>query len=599
MTDVYLNNVLIGTCARGDSFVNRIREERRKGKISPEFNITFLEKEDRVDINCEKGRARRPLIIVQEGKPLLTKKNVDELEKGKISWSDLVRRGIIEYLDSDEETNAKIAITEEELTKEHTHLEISPIVIVGPQTAMVPFADYNRSTRNLIGAKTIKQGLGVYASNYLMRMDTDVSLLFYPQRPIVNTMIYNIIDYDSHPIGQNITIAVLSYKGYNMDDAIIFNKSSIERGLYRSAYYRPYKNEELRYAGGQADKITIPDKDVKGYRTEDTYKYLEEDGIIFPEVRLSDGEALIGKTSPPRFLVSLSEFKLGVEERRETSVALRHGEKGVVGAIIVTESEEGNKYVKIRLRDERVPELGDKFASRHGQKGVIGLMVPQQDMPFTATGVVPDIIFNPHSIPSRMTIGHLLEILGGKVGCLEGRQIDGTVFIGEKEEDLKKLLKKHGFRDDGSETMYNGETGEEYEARIFVGNIYYLKLRHMVANKMHSRSRGPVQLLTRQPTEGRSKEGGLRLGEMEKDCFVAHGAALLLQERFSSDKATVPVCKKCGMVAIYNNFKDKTDCPLCGEESPVTFIEISYAFKLLLDELKSLCIYPKIKLKQK
>ncbi len=599
MTDIYLNSRLIGSCSKAESFVEKFRFSRRQGHFPEEMNITYNEGEDKIELILEKGRARRPLIIVENGKSLLTKQLVGKIQNNEITWKELVSQGVIEYLDSSEEEDAYIAISEEELTKEHTHLEISPLVILGAQSAMVPYSHNNRSTRVLIGAKTLKQGLGIYALNYLMRLDTDVSILHYSQRPIVKTVMYDFVDYENHPIGQNVVVAVIANRGYNIEDAIVMSQGSVQRGLYRSTYFRPYKTEELKYAGGQQDDICVPDKDIRGYRTEDAYKYLESDGIIAPEIRIKEDDVLVGKTSPPRFLVSLGEFKIGVEERRESSVALKHGEEGVVGAVLLTESEEGNKYIKIRVRDQRIPELGDKFASRHGQKGVIGLLVPQEDMPFSASGIVPDIIFSPHSLPSRMTMGHMLELLAGKVGSLSGRQVDGTAFSAETETDLRKSLKKMGFKDNGEETLYNGITGEQYNARIFVGSIYYLKLRHMVSNKIHSRARGPVQLLTRQPTEGRSKEGGLRLGEMEKDCFVAHGSALLLHERFSSDKDVIPICKKCGLVAVYNRFKDKTLCPMCGENAPVSFVEMSYAFKLLLDELKSLCIYPKINIGKK
>lgn len=278
---------------------------------------------------------------------------------------------------------------------------------------------------------------------------------------------------------------------------------------------------------------------------------------------------------------------------------MKHGEEGIVDFVCITENEEGNKLVQVRLRDQRIPEVGDKFTSRHGQKGVVGLIVPHADMPFSASGIVPDLIFSPHGIPSRMTISHLIELIGGKVGALTGRYIDGTTFDSEPEAALRKLLLQFGFRENGTETMYNGETGEQYQAKIFIGNMYYLKLKHMVANKLHSRARGPIQLLTRQPTEGRSKEGGLRLGEMEKDTFVAHGAALLLKERFDSDKTVVPVCESCGMVAIYNEFKDQSYCPICGDNVEISDIEMSYAFKLILDEFKALGVYPKLQLKTK
>lgn len=338
---------------------------------------------------------------------------------------------------------------------------------------------------------------------------------------------------------------------------------------------------------------------MKGYRTEKEYKYLEEDGIVYPEAKLNAEDVIIGKTSPPRFLGELEEFSIAANIRRESSVTVKHGETGTVDAVIITENEEGNKLVQVRLRDLRIPEIGDKFASRHGQKGVVGAVIPEADMPFTASGIKPDLIFSPHSIPSRMTISHMIEVLAGKTGAMAGRHVDGTIFEAEKEVDLRKQLLELGFRDNGTEKMYNGITGEEFEVQIFIGNMYYQKLKHMVANKLHSRASGRIQLLTRQPIEGRSKGGGLRLGEMEKDCFVAHGSSLLLKERFDSDKTTLYVCESCGMFAIYDSYKNRKFCARCGANVEISVIELSYAFKLLIDELKALGINPRLVLKSK
>ena len=449
------------------------------------------------------------------------------------------------------------------------------------------------------GSKNQKQALGFYANNFLIRMDMDVNHLHTPQRPIVKSIIHDIFDYDSHPSGQNVVLAVLSYKGYNMDDAIVINRGSIDRGMGRSTYYRPAISEELRYSGGLVDEICVPDKDVKGFKSEHDYRYLEGDGIIFPEARVAESDVIIGKTSPPRFLSGMDQYSLGQDNRRESSVAMKHGEEGIIDCVLITENEEGNKLVQVKIRDQRIPEIGDKFTSRHGQKGVVGLVVPEADMPFSESGIIPDLLFSPHGIPSRMTLAHLIEIVGGKVGALSGRYVDGTVFSSEPEEELRKELLKLGFRDNGTETMHDGITGEAFEVNIFIGSTYYLKLKHMVANKLHSRARGPIQLLTRQPTEGRAKEGGLRLGEMEKDTFIAHGAALLLKERFDSDKAIVPVCENCGMVAIHDEKRQASYCSVCGDNVEVSLVEMSYAFKLFMDELKSLCVYPQMKLKSK
>ncbi len=599
MTDVYLNNKFVGTIDNADQFTQHIIDERRKGVLPVNLNVRIDRKKDEVYVENGGGRVKRPLIIVKNGSSLLTEKHLQQLQKKEITWSDLVKQGVIEYLDAMEEENALVAFNEEELTSEHTHLEISPLSMLGLTTSLVPYSNYAPSARINAGSKNQKQAIGVYAANFPVRMDMDVNILHTAQAPIVQTVMHELSEYEKHPAGQNVIVAVMSYKGYNMEDAIILNRASIERGMGRSSYFRPAIAEELRYAGGLTDEIVIPDKDVKGYKSERDYRLLEEDGIIFPEAQIKEGDVIIGKVSPPRFLSGYDEYSLTSNTKRESSMSVAHGEQGVVDCVMITESEEGNKLVQVRVRDQRTPEIGDKFTSRHGQKGVVGLIVDPSDMPFTASGITPDLIFSPHSLPSRMTISHMIELLAGKVGALAGRKINGTTFDAESEESLRKELLKLGFRENGTETMYNGETGEQFQAKIFIGNMYYLKLKHMVANKIHSRARGPIQLLTRQPTEGRAKEGGLRLGEMEKDTFVSHGASLLLKERFDSDKTLVPVCENCGLIAIHNEYKKRSYCQNCGDNVTISWIEVAYAFKLMLDELKSLGIYPKLSLKTK
>ena len=600
MTDIYLNANIIGTIDNPALFVEDIKDLRRKGTLPLDVNVYHNEDSNEIRILVDEGRARRPVIIVKEGRSLLTEKHLEQLEANEITWMDLVRQGAIEYLDAAEEENALVAHDEELLTAEHTHLEVTPGVICGVTTSLVPFGNFLLSTRLNAGSKNQKQSLGFYAANYHLRLDMDANVLHYPQYPLVKTKIHDVINYAEHPSGQNMVVAIMCYDGYNMEDGVILNKTSVERGLARSTYFHPMSAEELRYSGGLIDEISVPDKDVKGYRSEDDYRFLEEDGIIYPEARITEGNVIIGRTSPPRFLSSMDEYNLSAAIRRESSVSLKHGQKGVADLIILTENEEGNRLVQVRLREERIPEIGDKFTSRHGQKGVTGILVQQQDIPFSASGIIPDLIFTPHGIPSRMTISHLIELIGGKVGALSGRYIDGTLFEGEKEADLRGELLNLGFREDGTEVFYDGRTGKQMLARIYVGNMYYLRLRHMVANKMQSRARGPIQLLTRQPTEGKAKEGGLRLGEMEKDTFIAHGASLLLKERFSSDKVILPVCEESGLMGYYDFRRNgRAISPMHGENSDLSDVEMSYAFKLLLDEIRSLGIYVKLNLENK
>src|SRR3990167_619895 len=566
MAEVYVNSKLAGTVENPLSFITEVKDLRRKGAISEEVSVYYDHEAQEVHLSSDEGRAQRPLIIVKEGKPLLTEKHLKQLEESEITWHDLIRQGVIEYLDAAEEENALVAPSEEELTPEHTHMEIAPGAISGITTSLVPFGNYNQSSRLIIGSKNQKQALGFYAANFHLRMDMDSNLLHYPHFPIVKTKIHDITEYDQHPSGQNMIVEVMSYDGYNMEDGVILGKASVERGLSRRTYFRPVETQELRYSGGLIDEVSTPDKEVKGYRSEHDYRFLESDGILYPEAKVDEGDVVIGRTSPPRFLSSMDEYNLAAATRRESSISLKHGEKGVADFVVLTENEEGNKLVQVRLRDERIPEIGDKFTSRHGQKGVVGILVPPQDLPFSESGITPDLIFTPHGVSSRMTISHLVELLGGKVGALAGRYVDGTLFEAEKEADLRKQLQALGFKEDGTETFYDGRTGKKMLARIFVGNMYYLRLRHMVANKVQARARGPIQLLTRQPTEGKAKEGGLRLGEMEKDTFIAHGASLLLKERFDSDKVIVPVCEKSGLMGYYDSRKGgRAISPIYGE----------------------------------
>lgn len=599
--DVYLNGRLIGFYENPEAVMGELKKLRTQGIIDPEVSISYQEKDGVIYIYSDEGRVLRPLIKVENGKPLVSKEHVEKVQRGELAWSDLVRKGLIEYVDATEEENALIAMNENELTQEHTHLEMSASVIFGICAGLVPYLNHNMATRVTLGANMLKQGIGIYCLNYPVRTDTQRHILNYSQKPIVTTLASELIEYDKRPSGQNFVVAIISTSGYNMQDALILNKAAIERGLGRSTFFRSYKAEEQHYPGGQLYTIEIPSKEVRGYLSEKAYRYLEEDGLISPESVVREGDVLIGKTSPPRFLEIMEEFGVSVKHRRESSIAVRVGEGGIVDKVLVSENLDGDKFSKVTLREPRIPEIGDKFASRHGQKGVIGMIMPQEDAPFTEEGITPDLIINPHAIPSRMTVGQLLETIGGKVGAIEGRCVDGTPFAGEPEAELRHSLKKYGFKSTGKEVMYDGVTGKKFEAEIFIGIVYTQKLKHMVIDKIRARSRGPVQILTRQPTAGKAREGGLRIGEMEKDCFVGHGAAILLKERLldESDRTVVPICHSCGLVAIHDKFREYNYCTICGENIDVSFVEMSYAFKLLLDELKSMGVYPKLVIGEK
>ncbi|MEM5804760.1 MAG: DNA-directed RNA polymerase subunit B [Candidatus Aenigmatarchaeota archaeon] len=592
---VLLDGTEVGR-AENTEVVDIIRKKRRADLIQNSINVSYYPDINEIRINTDSGRVRRPLVIVEAGRPKLTEEHIRKLESGELKWSGLVKAGVIEYLDAEEEDNALVALTERDIVPETTHLELAPLVIMGVSASLLPFTQFNRGDRVNFGAKMVGQAIGIYQLNHHLRCDTKSNVLVYPQLPLVETVGVPVSGMPNHPAGYNVVVAIISHHGYNMQDAIVFNKASIERGLFRSHFYRVYSGEERRYWGGQEDKIGVPDKDVRGYRSEEDYANINEDGVLPPEQPVKGRDVLIGKISPMRFL-STSELMGGIANMRETSVCMRPTEKGVVDRVFATETINGNKLIKVAVRDMRIPEVGDKFASRHGQKSVIGLIAEEDSLPFSASGYVPDIIFNPHSIPSRQTVGQILEILTGKACSMNGEKGDATAFENVGEEHVRKLLHSMGFRSDGKEKFYNGTTGEGYDIEIFVGCGYYQKLDHMVANKIQARPRGPVTLLTRQPTEGKAKEGGLRLGEMEKDCLIAHGAVLTLKERFDSDKVTVPICTKCGLTAVWEKPRNAYVCPAC-KGTDVAQIEMSYAFKLLLDELKAMLIYPKLKVSE-
>lgn len=593
-TEVFFNGRFIGGVKDVDGFVKGIREKRRNRELPIQMNIRNDPYFQNIIISTEPGRVLRPLIIVERSIPRLKNEHLVQLEQGNMTWKDLIKQGIIEYLDASEEENALVALYEEDLTPEHTHLEIDEMDIFGVITSLVPYGNHDQSSRLNRGSKTQKQALGLYAANYLSRLDTDVSILQYPQKPIVRSFVYDTLK--TYPAGQNLVVAIMTYEGYNMEDALVFNKGSLDRGVGRSFYFRPYAAVEMNYAGGLKDEIMIPEKDASGYKTESSYRFLEADGLAYPEAEVGEGEVLIGKMSPPKFLSEARE--ISVRTKKESSVTMKQEEKGIVEAVFISEDEDGNKIVRVKTRDQRIPELGDKFATSHGQKGVIGMVIDEEDVPFTSKGMKPDVIFNPHGLPSRMTVGYLLELLAGKVGCLKGEIIDGTSFSGANKKELESQLEELGFRYDGKETMYNGITGKRMTARIFVGNLYYLKLKYMVANKLHGRASGKIALLTRQPVEGRSRGGALRLGEMEQQALVAHGASLLLKERYDSDKVTLSICTKCGAIAIDDTIRNKIMCPICHSED-VESVEVSYAFKLLIEELQGLHIHTNFELKNK
>ena len=606
-TRIFVDGKLIGFHKNGQELTQTLRTLRRTSKIHPHVGISIYEPDQegatgRLYVNCNAGRVLRPLIIVENDKSLLTDEFLDKISKKLISWNDLIRMGIIELIDANEEENCYVAF-DKGGTKKFTHLEIFPSAILGAGASIIPYPEHNQSPRNTYESAMAKQSLGF--STPMMNTSTYVRqhFMLYPQTPIVTTKSLNLLGMEERPAGQNCVVAVLPFDGYNIEDAIVLSKSSVDRGLARTFFYRIYDAEAKQYPGGMRDNFEIPNADdnIRGYKGEKSYRVLEEDGIVATESSVIGGDILIGKTSPPRFMEEYKEFESSGPYRRDTSIGVRPSETGVVDTVVMTQSHEGGKMYKIRVRDMRIPEIGDKFASRHGQKGVLGILAKNEDLPYTEQGISPDVLINPHAFPSRMTVGMMMESVTGKAAAVRGKQFDGSAFVGEKMDVVKEILDKAGFKYSGKEKMYDGRTGKSFLVDVFIGVVYYQKLHHMVSDKIHARARGQVQMLTKQPTEGRARGGGLRFGEMERDCLIAYGASMLLKDRLldESDKTEVLVCEKCGLTGFHDARKRKFVCAQCGDTAPISSVSVAYAFKLLLQEILSLNIAPRLKLKER
>jgi len=605
-TRVFVDGKLIGFHKDGEKLAYTLRELRRTSKIHPHIGISIHQPEEenatqRLYVNCNAGRVLRPLIIIKDDKSTFSPDLLDKITKKLVSWTDLIRMGVIELVDANEEENCFITF-EEKHVKKHTHLEIFPSAILGAGASIIPYPEHNQSPRNTYESAMAKQSLGF--STPMMNTSTYVRQhsMLYPQTPIVTTKAMGLLGLEKRPAGQNCVVAVLPFDGYNIEDAIVLSKSSVDRGLGRTFFYRIYEAESKQYPGGMRDNFEIPNADdnLRGYKGEKSYRLLEDDGIVATESSVSGGDILIGKTSPPRFMEEYRDQESRGPYRRDTSIGVRPSESGVVDTTVLTQSTEGGKMFKVRIRDMRLPEIGDKFASRHGQKGVVGLLAKAEDLPYTADGISPDVLINPHAFPSRMTVGMMMESITGKAAAIRGRKVDASAFVGEKMEDVKGVMEDAGFKYSGKEIMYDGRTGKRFPVEVFLGVVYYQKLQHMVADKIHARARGQVQMLTKQPTEGRARGGGLRFGEMERDCIIAYGASMILKDRLldESDKSDVFICERCGLIAYHDVKQRKYYCRVCGDKSKVSSVSLAYAFKLLLQEMQSLNIAPRLLIKE-
>uniref|UniRef100_A0A6N2LL32 DNA-directed RNA polymerase subunit beta n=1 Tax=Salix viminalis TaxID=40686 RepID=A0A6N2LL32_SALVM len=550
---VIFNGLILGKHRRPQQFANAMRKLRRAGKIGEFVSVFVNEKQRAVYIASDGGRVCRPLVIADKGVSRIKEHHMRELMDGARTFDDFLHEGLIEYLDVNEENNALIALYEWEATPETTHIEIEPFTILGVVAGLIPYPHHNQSPRN---------------TYQLGRMDSLLYLLVYPQRPLLTTRTIELVGYDKLGAGQNATVAVMSYSGYDIEDAIVMNKASLDRGFGRCIVLKKYTCTNQKYENGASDRILRPRKN------EERERVLDDDGLAAPGEIIRHGDIYINKESPIETRGPLKSAAALADVKYRPCAQIFKGTEGescVVDRVALCSDKNNNLCIKYKIRHTRRPEVGDKFSSRHGQKGVCGTIIQQEDFPFSERGICPDLIMNPHGFPSRMTVGKMIELLGGKAGVSCGRFHYGSAF----GEPMKHLL---------SMALATMARTSFIQAYIFMGPIYYQKLKHMVLDKMHARGSGPRVMLTRQPTDGRARNGGLRVGEMEKDCLVAYGTSMLLYERLmvSSDQFEAQVCRACGLLGYYNQKLKAAMCTTCKNGDKVSTMKLPYACKLLI-----------------
>ena len=606
---VFINGSWVGITNDPKNVYGNLKDKKYKGIINIYTSIIFNSKLKEIRVCNDAGRITRPLLKVRNNKLLYTNSIIQKIKDDELTWDDLIvgiklEDSIIEYVDSYEQNNAMIAMKESDLTNSnannsnanniyhYSHCEIHPSTIFGILASCIPFPDSNQSPRNTYQSAMGKQAIGMYVTNYDNRMDKTAYVLTYPMRPLVETRIMNIIKLNNIPSGQQVIVAIASHTGYNQEDSLLFNKGSIDRGLFLATIYHTEKDEDKKLFGTEEIRCK-PDKTKTKNIKFGNYDKLTSQGIMKENTLIEDRDIIIGKVIPIK--ENKNDFTKSVKFS-DGSISHRTHEESYVDKNYIETNGDGYNFCKVRIRNFRKPVIGDKFSSRHGQKGTIGNIIPEEDMPFTANGLKPDIIINPHAIPSRMTIAQLKETLLGKVLIEMGLFGDGTSF---GEFDISNIIEKLndlGYESKGNELMYNALTGEQLTMNIFIGPAFYQRLKHMVNDKQHSRSIGPMVNLTRQPAEGRSRDGGLRFGEMERDCMISHGASRFTKGRIydASDAFSVFVCNKCGLIASFNNKEHIHYCNTCGNRNDFKYVEIPYACKLMFQELITMNIAPRI-----
>ena len=610
-TKVFVNGNWIGISENPLELYQNLKDKKYKGIINVYTSIIFDYKFNEIRVCNDAGRLTRPLLRVRNNNILVTNDLIDGIKNDKLGWNDLmtscnIEESIIEYIDPEEQAWAMLAMKPKDLLNtdyegknkgdnifKYTHCEIHPSTIFGVLASCIPFPEHNQSPRNTYQCAQAKQAMGVYVTNFDNRMDKTAYVLNTPARPLVDTRIMDMIKINNIPSGFNVVVAIMTHTGYNQEDSLLINKGSIDRGLFQATIYHTEKDEDKQKINGDEEIRCKPDPTkTKGMKFAN-YNKVNNRGVIPENTLVENRDVIIAKITPIKENRNDHTKLIKYEDQSRIH---RTDEETYIDKNYIDRNGDGYNFAKVRLRTVRKPVIGDKFSSRSGQKGTIGNIIPEEDMPFTASGIRPDIILNPHAIPSRMTIAHLKETLMTKVLVQLGLFGDGTSF---GELDVKTVcdeLIKLGYEGHGNELLHNGLTGEQHECSIFMGPIFYQRLKHMVNDKQHSRSIGPMVNLTRQPAEGRSRDGGLRFGEMERDAMISHGASRFTRGRMydASDKYHVYSCNKCGMIATYNDEMHIHICRTCENRVDFSYVEIPYACKLLFQELMTMNIAPRL-----
>ena len=663
MSKVFVNGHWCGVTGEPTIVLDKFLLFRRNGLIPIYTSIYFDKRLNTIFVYCDAGRICRPIFYKDSGTNKMSFENpdlLDRIKNNKFTWQELItgfnekkledfhsnkyklyelkdlyenvnnennpakiqkffdNKAIIDYIDTNETEGSIIALnkgTFEKKQKDFTHMEIHESLIFGTMCNLINFPENNPATRNSFSCGQSKQACSMYHTNFQNRMDKTAVLLNSGQNPLVKTRYLEHINNESNPYGENTIVAIMCYTGYNVEDAILINEGALKRGLFRTTYYSTYETHEEKNKNGDVSSYKVllnieNDASVIGTKQGYDYSLLDKHGIIKENTEINEKTVLIG-------MASYNDENKDV--KTDLSKGPKKGQLGIVDKTFITEGEQGERIAKVRIREERIPNIGDKMASRAGQKGTVGLVIPEADMPFTKAGIRPDIIVNPHAIPSRMTIGQLVETITGKACAMYGSFGDCTAYNGNgsKIGIYGELLTSVGYHSSGNELLYDGMNGKQIEAAIFMGPNYYMRLKHMVKDKINFRSLGPRTFLTKQPVSGRANDGGLRIGEMERDGVISHGASEFLRESMvdRGDKCKLAVCNNTGMLAIYNPSKDlflspMADGPLQYKGSVdnnnlhietiskygrnFSIVQVPYSLKLLMQELLAMNISMRI-----